>query len=339
MLVVGPSWVGDMVMAQSLFRLLNRQRPGIVIDVIAPEWSTALLSRMPEVRNAVILPVGHGQLGIGTRRALGRRLRDEQYARAIVLPRSLKSALVPFFAAIPVRTGFRGEWRYGLLTDVRTLDKRRLSQTVTRFLALGLPENSELPDPPRPRLKVDPENLDRLRARFGLERELIVALMPGAAYGPAKCWPLEYFSELAATLAARDFKLIVLGSAGEREAGETIRRQGGEQVVNLCGETRLEDAVDILSAASAAVSNDSGLMHVAAAAGTHVVALYGSTTPKMTPPLTDASTILYLGLGCSPCFERTCPLGHLRCLREILPATVADAVARVTDRGPDPVSP
>jgi heptosyltransferase-2 len=324
--VVGPAWVGDMVMAHSLFRLLGEQHPGVAIDVVAPAWSEPLLGRMDEVRKAVIMPLGHGEFGLAQRFRLGRELRGSNYDHAIVLPRSFKSALVPFFAAIPSRTGFRGEMRYGLLNDIRQLDRTTLTQTVTRFAALGLPADAPLTDLPTPRLSINHENLDRLRRELRIESQVTVALMPGAAYGPAKCWPIDYFAKLAASLIEREIGVIILGSAGEHDIGKRIQGTAGDRVLNLCGQTRLEDTVDLLSMVDVAVSNDSGLMHVAAAAGTHVVGLYGSSSVEMTPPLTKSKTIFYLGLECSPCFERECPLGHFRCLREISPVSVFEGV-------------
>jgi heptosyltransferase-2 len=322
-LVVGPAWVGDMVIAQSLFKLLTSRGAGR-IDVVAPGWSGPLLERMPEVRTAVAMPIGHGDLGLAVRRRIGRSLRSVGYDRAIVLPRSWKSALVPFFADIPERTGFDTELRYGLLNDRRELDREVLDQTVKRFLSLGLPRGATLPTPPEPSLEIRPERFAELAGQFEL-RCPAVALMPGAAYGPAKCWPLEHYAELAAAILASGRQVWVLGSAADRAAGEKIVAAAAG-TINLCGETQLVDTVDLLAACDAAVSNDSGLMHVAAAAGTRVVGIYGSSSPNYTPPLTDQREIIYLGLDCSPCFKRECPLGHLRCLREISAARVAAAL-------------
>jgi lipopolysaccharide heptosyltransferase II len=332
-LVVGPSWVGDMVMAQALYRVLAARTPTPELHVLAPPWSLPLLARMPEVAKSIELAAGHGELKLGLRRSLGLSLRAEHYTEAIVLPRSLKAALVPWFARIPKRTGFRGEWRYGLLNDVRELDRERLDQTVKRFIALGLEANAELPgELPaewRPRLRVDDANLARLRQEHGLGGEPIVALMPGAEYGPAKRWPAPSFAVLARSLAQAGRSVLLLGSAKERELGEEIRvPAGGARVRNLCGKTTLGDVVDLLAAADAAVSNDSGLLHVAAAAGAPLVAIYGSSSPTFTPPLTARATILYRGIECSPCFARECPLGHLRCLREIEPGDVLAAVEK-----------
>ncbi len=315
-----------MVMAQSLFRLLRTQEPDMAIDVVGPPWSVPLVGRMPEVRRGLPLAVAHAELAFTARRTLGLALRAASYDRAIVLPRSFKSALVPWFARVPVRTGFAAELRGLLLNDVRPLDRRVLDQTVKRFLALGLPAGGSLPLPLPPELRVDAANRQALLARFGLGARPAIALMPGAAYGPAKQWPIDSFTALARLLGDQGLDVWVLGSADEQPLGEQIRTGAGAHVFNLCGQTSLEDTVDLLSATRAAVTNDSGLMHVAAAAGTHVVALYGSSSPHFTPPLTERKTIHYLGLACSPCFQRECPLGHLNCLRQISPESVAAAV-------------
>ena len=327
-LIVGPSWVGDMVMAQSLFMTLKAAGP-CEIDVLAPGWSLAILERMPEVRRGIAMPLGHGQFELGVRWRLGRELAKTRYDQAIVLPGSLKSAFAPFFAGIPQRTAFRGEMRFGLVNDMRRLDKAALPMTVQRFVALGLPAGKPLPQPlPRPRLGANPANQVRLRADHGLDAgRPAVAFMPGAEYGPAKQWPLPHFAALARELAARGFEVWVLGSAKDAPAGEEIRATAGDGVHNLCGRTQLGDAVDLLAMSAAAVTNDSGLMHVAAALDRPLVAVYGSSTPDHTPPLSERVAVRYLRLECSPCFARVCPLGHTRCLHEITPASVLDALA------------
>ena len=317
-------------MAQSLFILLKQRNPDAVIDVLAPAWSEPMLARMEQVRRTVVMPVGHGELRLSERFRVGRELRSAGYDRAIVMPRSMKSALAPYFAGIPSRTGFRGEMRYGLLTDVRKRDRKTLDQTIKRFLTLGLPPGAPIPDPPTPSLIVNERNRSVWAERFDLDCSgAAVALMPGAAYGPAKCWPIEYFVQLAVELSSAGSQVWVLGSEGDRDVGEEIRIKAGKGTVNLCGQTRLEDTVDILSAAGIAVTNDSGLMHVAAAADTHVLAIYGSSSPAFTPPLTQRQTIFYLDLECSPCFRRECPLGHLNCLRHITPEMVFAGVRQV----------
>lgn len=316
-----------MVMAQSLFMLLKERHPETVIDVLAPAWSLPLISRMPEVGRGIPMPAGHGELNFRKRRELGQRLRAAHYSRAIVLPRSLKAALVPWFAGIPRRTGFRGEMRYRLINDMRPLDRQLLDQTVKRFLALGLPRGEAPRQVPQPRLTVSESAGAGLMERLGIvTTRPVAAMMPGAEYGPAKCWPLEDFAALATMLGKAGYDVWILGSENDRDAGERIAAESPAR--NLCGQTDLVDAVDLLGRTEVAVSNDSGLMHVAAAVGTRVVALYGSSTPRYTPPLADNAVVHYLDLDCSPCFKRECPLGHLRCLREIEPRAVFDSIVQ-----------
>lgn len=323
-LVVGPAWVGDMVVTQSLFISLKQMNPDCHIDVLAPGWSLPLIARMPEVRRGIEMPVAHGEFAFGKLRRLGIGLRESSYDRAIVLPRKLKAALVPWFARIPRRTGYRGESRFGLINDMRPLDKSLLTQTVQRYVALGAEQSPrQAPQVPVPKLRVDQDNRARLLQALGLKTDKpIVALMPGAEYGPAKQWPPEYYAELAKSLSQAGDQVWVMGSAKEVELGASIAADAGPAVTNLCGRTQLVDTVDLLSLCNRAVTNDSGLMHVAAAVGIPLVAIYGSSTPDYTPPLTDRADILYLRLSCSPCFERTCPLGHTQCLRQISPQHV-----------------
>jgi heptosyltransferase-2 len=324
-LIVGPSWVGDMVMAQALFMLLKEREATRHIDVLAPGWSLPIVARMPQVRRGIDAETGHGELGLGKRRRFGRDLRKQSYDRAIVLPRSLKSALIPWFARIPQRTGFRGESRYMLINDMRPFDKALLDQTVKRFVALGLDRGEPLPEIPYPALMVDTGNQRRVMDALGITTARpVVAMMPGAEYGPAKCWPPEYFAELAELLTGRGYDVWILGSDKDAAAGKQIAATSDAR--NICGQTSLEDVIDLLGYARQAVSNDSGLMHIAAAAGTHVHGIYGSSSPGFTPPLTGTRHIHHLGLDCSPCFERECPLGHLRCLREIRASQVYEAV-------------
>lgn len=324
-LVVGPSWVGDMVMAQSLFLFLKQRHPDRHIDVLAPDWSQPLLTRMPEVRHALSLPVGHGTLGLGIRYRTGRRLRG-RYGQAIVLPNSFKSALPPFHANIAIRTGFLGELRWGLLSDIRPLDKRRLPRTVDRFLALGRepgeawPPHQAAPEPlPPPRLTVAPAKAAATWEKLGLPpvSSPLLALCPGAEYGPAKCWPPGHFADLAATMASRGWHVVICGSPKEAALGAEIADQAGPQCVNLAGRTTLDEVVEVLSLASSVVSNDSGLMHVATALDRPVVALFGSSDPDHTPPLGPRTRVLTLRLPCAPCFRRHCPEKHLRCLTDI----------------------
>jgi len=325
-LIVGPSWVGDMVMMQSLCIVLKQQDPDVVIDVVAPSWSLPILRRMDQVRDAVVLDLGHGQLGLRRRWQLGRALSKNKYSRAIVIPRSLKAALVPFAAKIRVRRGYLGEQRYLLLNDIKKLDKQILKQTVQRYVALAH-HDQMVPVTPFPELEISDRGRDELIKRFRLKEGGVVALLPGAEYGPAKQWPLEYFSEVGEALCDRGKQVVVIGSAKDRAAGEEIASRADGKILNLCGKTSLEEAVDLLSLCQTVVTNDSGLMHVAAAVGVNVVAIYGSSTPDYTPPLTEKASVLYRRLECSPCFDRQCRFGHTECLTQVTPQQVLEQVA------------
>lgn len=318
-LIVGPSWIGDMVMAQSLFITLKKQYPGCTIDVLAPEWSLPMLQRMDEVDEAIALPVGHGEFAFGTRCKIGRELRSKGYSQAIVIPRSFKSALVPFFANARVRTGYRGEMRYGLLNDIRSLDKKLLTQTVQRYVALGSERKSPLPPKtPYPKLRVDEENQQRVLQKLDLNLDKpVIGFMPGAEYGPAKQWPTSYYGRLAQRLAEDGYQIWIFGSKKDQEVTDKIKNIGGGAVTNLAGRTELVDVVDLLALCKLSVCNDSGLMHVAAAVDRPLVAIYGSSTPDYTPPLSDRASVCYLGLECSPCFKRECPKHTYECLNNI----------------------
>lgn len=324
-LVIGPSWVGDMILAQSLFMQLKAERPGCVIDVAAPGWTLPLLARMPEVRHGIALPFRHGSLDLGARIRLGRGLRQEGYTQAILLPNSLKSAILPYAAGIPRRTGFPGELRYGLLNDIRPLDKSRLPMTVQRFVALGQAPDATLPEPlPRPRLASDPAHAQAILRKLGMDapRVPILGLCPGAEYGPAKRWPEQHYADVARWALERGWQVWLFGSEKDRPVTQAINRMSGALCLDLGGKTTLEEAIDLMALTHAVVSNDSGLMHLAAALDKPVVAIYGSSDPQHTPPMSEKATILYLGLSCSPCFKRECPLGHLDCLRQLKPENV-----------------
>lgn len=329
-LVVSPPWVGDTVMTQALYKTLKAQRPQRDIDVLAAGWSLPLLSRMPEVRHGIELPFAHGELAFGKRREMGRKLRENKYAHALVLPRSSKSAWLPFFAGIPKRTGYLGEMRFGLVNDIRRLDKSVLRTTVQRYVALAQPPDAQQPPAiPPPSLHIDKQNQTTLLNQFELDNSRpVVAMMPGAEYGDAKRWPCSRFGELAKRLVGDGCAVWVLGSEKESALGEEIVAAAGSATHNLCGRTRLEDVCDLLAMAAVSVSNDSGLMHVAGAVGSHVIGIYGSSTPEYTPPLNQNSSVIYLGIECSPCFERQCPLGHLACLKGISVDNVEREVRR-----------
>jgi heptosyltransferase-2 len=315
-----------MLMAQSLFKALAARHPGLALDVLAPAWSHGILARMPEVRRALVAPFAHGRFGLGERWRLGRELAREGYDQAIVLPNSWKSALVPFFAGIPLRTGYLGEFRHGLLNDRRRLDPRAMPRLVERYSALAAPAgaaSSQVPTAPQPLLAVHPDAQKASLARLGLQRDRrILALCPGAEFGPAKRWPEAHYAAVAHAKLEQGWQVWLFGSAKDSPVTEAIDQLSGGACANLAGRTTLEETVDLLACAAAVVSNDSGLMHIAAAVDVPVIAVYGSTDPGYTPPYSDRAQVVRLGLECSPCFKRECPLGHLDCLNKLGPERV-----------------
>jgi len=314
-----------MVLSQVLYRHLAQTRPRVVIDVLAPPRSAPLLQCMPEVRRAIELPVVSGELGLARRRRLGRELRGT-YDEAIVLPNSFKSALVPWFAGIARRTGWRGEMRYGLLNDLRRLDPAALPQMAQRFAALGLPAGAPLPARlPRPCLSVDTAHARRTRARHGLMADSpLLALCPGAEFGGAKRWPPAHYAMLARHYLAEGWQVALFGSAADRPVCASILRTVGAAAHcrDLAGRTTLTEAVELLSMADAVVSNDSGLMHIAAALDRPLLAIFGATSARFTPPLAEGAAVVQSALDCAPCFQRECPLGHHRCMRDTSPDLV-----------------
>jgi heptosyltransferase-2 len=337
-LVVGPSWIGDTVLAQPLLKLLHQRHPALELDMLVPGWTGPVVRRMPEVRRAIASPFEHGELQFAERRDLGRELRPERYDQAIVLPNTFKSAFVPLFARIPRRTGYRGEMRWGALNDVRTLNEAALPQMAQRYAALALEPGEELllPELPSPSLEVDESERVATLAALGLSGVTrAVALCPGAEYGPAKRWPPSYFAELARALSSHGDAVWLIGSAKDAQIGQDIVRLSDGACLNLCGKTTLDQAVDLLASVRLVITNDSGLMHVAAALNTDVIAIYGSSTPAFTPPLSPRARIVKLDIACSPCFERTCPLGHFNCMMQLKPQRVLEHItspARHTHR-------
>jgi heptosyltransferase-2 len=323
-LVIAPSWVGDAVLAQPMFRRLHERHADLVLDILAPAWTHALFARMPEIASTIASPFGHGELALRRRYMLGRQLAVQRYAQAIVLPNSFKSALVPFFAGIPLRTGFIGEARWGLLNDARHLDKQALPLMIERFAVLAAARNERLQRPlPAARLEVGAAQRAATLGRLGLTPTRPVAVLcPGAEYGPSKRWPPEYFAELARKLADADYAVWLAGSARDLAIGEAIVQLSGRACINLCGKTTLAEAIDLISCAALVVSNDSGLMHIAAALDIPLVALFGSSSPAFTPPASPHATIVRLDLPCSPCFQRECPLGHFNCMLHLRPDQV-----------------
>lgn len=332
-LVIGPSWVGDMMMSQSLYRTLKAMHPEAAIDVMAPAWCRPLLSRMPEVNEALSMPLGHGALALGERRQLGIALRSKGYDRAYVLPNSFKSALVPFFAGIKQRIGWRGEMRYGLLNDIRVLDKPAFPLMVERYVALAYPRERiksarDLPQPLLwPQLQVSEEEKASTAAAFSLDSARpAIGFCPGAEFGPAKRWPHYHYAELAQQLIDQGYQILLFGSAKDQETGQQILQSLTENARSFCrnlaGETQLEQAVILLAHCEAVVSNDSGLMHIAAALNRPLVALYGPSSPDFTPPLSQQARVIRLITGYHKVRKGDADQGYHQSLIDIQPARV-----------------
>jgi heptosyltransferase-2 len=325
-LIIGPSWVGDMVLAHSLFQSLKAQNPNTIIDVAAPTWTLPLLARMPEINQAIALPFKHGQLALLERIRFGRSLKTSGYTQAILLVNSFKSAILPLAAGIPQRTGFLGEFRHGLLNDIRALNKTKLPRTVDRFVALGMGnEDQVLPQISNPKLIADQNNALRVLEKNGMNKpeQKILGLCPGAEYGEAKRWPAEYYAEVANKALNKGWQVWLFGSDKDIPVTTTINDLVRGRCQDWGGKTHLGEAIDLMSLCDTVISNDSGLMHVAAALDKKLIAIYGSSDPHHTPPMHPDAVVEYLGLDCSPCFKRECPLGHLNCLKQISPIKVS----------------
>ncbi len=329
-LIVAPAWIGDAVLSQPLLARLHQQHPDVQLDILAPAWVAPVYERMPETGDILHNPFAHGTLALRERWRLAQTLAGRAYERAYILPNSFKSALIPFFAGIPERIGFTGEARYGLINRRHTLDQHALPLMVERFAQLAEPPGIPPPHPlPYPKLTSTEKRQSETLKALGLEEDQRpVVFCPGAEYGPAKRWPAGHFAALARALAERGHAVWLLGSDKDALTGEEIRERAPGICRNLCGVTRLEQAIDLIAAAELTVCNDSGLMHIAAALGKPLVALFGSSSPTFTPPLSGHAHILSLQLTCSPCFKRTCPLGHLDCLKHLEPDRVLAACLR-----------
>jgi heptosyltransferase-2 len=316
-LIVAPSWVGDAILSEPLVAVLREPLGEPIVDVLAPPWCAAVYARMRGIGHIVENPLGHGELGLGRRRALAREIRARAYTRAFILPNSFKSALIPWFAGIPRRIGYAGEARRALLTETRRLDPKAIPRLVDRFVALAVPMGRLIPTPPAPVLVPNAANAAAAMRALKLSTHRPIAIFcPGAEYGPAKRWPAEHFIALARRLLEEGYAVWLLGSPNDQAAALPIAA-AIPGVRDLTGRTDLGTAIDLLSLASVVVSNDSGLMHAAAAVGRPLVALFGSSSPDYTPPLSPLAQIAKIDIACSPCFQRECPLGHFKCMREL----------------------
>src|SRR6266852_9193615 len=325
-LIVPYMWIGDFVRCHTVVKLLKQRLPSAPIDILTTSMVAPLLDYMPGVRKGVVADLPRKRLALSDHRALAQRLRAEKYGQALVMPRTWKSALAPWLAGIPERTGFAGEVRFGPLNDVRW-GERALPRMIDRCAALALPKDAPLPAAyPLPELKVAPAEIAAWRQRLGLaDRGPVAAFAPGAV-GPSKRWPAASYAEVARRLGEQGFSVWVLGGPGEHPLAAEIAA-GGDHVRDLTGGD-LRNAILALAAADVAISNDSGLLHVAAALGTPSIGIFGPTRPWHWAPLNPLAAVIETqnALACRPCHKPTCRLKHHRCMRDIPMEQVAAAV-------------
>jgi heptosyltransferase-2 len=325
-LVISPNWIGDAVMAQPLLRLLKRARPERAIDVLAPPQVVPVWRRIQEADDILATPFRHRALQLGERLRYARLLKRRGYRDAYVLPNTLKYALIPWLARIPHRIGYKGESRYGIV-NVMHHDERPQRSMVPFYAALsrepGLPLHDPRWETMRPRLVVAGEETERVAARLAVDLgRPLIAFAPGAEFGSAKRWPPAYYGALARQVvrALPGAQIALMGSPNDHDTCKQVQAcagQAGSGMLNLSGQTSLDDAITLLAQATAVVANDSGLLHVASALNRPVVALYGSTDPDYAPPLSDLARTVSLRLPCSPCRQRECPLGHHDCMNNM----------------------
>jgi heptosyltransferase-2 len=333
-LIVPYMWIGDFVRCHTVVRLLRAGLPHSPIDVLTTSMVAPLLDYMPDVRKGIVWDLPRKRLALGQHRALAARLRAEGYGRALVMPRTWKSALAPFLAGIPQRTGFAGEARFALVNDLRW-GERALPRMIDRCVALALPKCAAMPDDyPLPQLVVPKPETAAWRRRLGLtESRPVVALAPGAV-GPSKRWPAAYYAQAAQRLAAEGFSIWVLGGPGEAALAAEIAA-GSDEVRDLT-DADLRHAILALASVDVAVSNDSGLLHVAAALGTPSIGIFGPTSPWHWAPLNKLAAVIETSaeVACRPCHRPTCRYGHHRCMREIAPDRVVAATLAVLAPAP-----
>lgn len=328
-LVIAPQWIGDAVMTEPLLRVLAQR--GETLSVAAMPWVAPIYRAMPQVTEVIELPFPRGGLHWAARRNLAQQWRS-RFERAYVGPNSWKSALLPWMAGIPVRVGYHGETRFGLLNQrIPNPEKDQRGAMVAHYLALA---QIEADSSVQPKLDLSLDLLKTTLLNFDLKLGAYAVFAPGAEYGPAKRWPAAYFAEMGLRTG---LPVVLLGSAKEAalcdDIAKRINQERPKNARNLAGKTDLSQAMALIASSQAMLSNDSGLMHVAAAMGVPQVAVFGSSSPLHTPPLSDKAVVLWLkneasyqpALDCAPCFERSCPLGHLRCLNDLTPERVEQA--------------
>ena len=332
-LIIAPNWIGDAVSTQPLLANLKVLYPNSKIDILASNWVASVYRACSEVHEVIEAKFEHKKLQWNLRKQLAKVIEAKNYQACFVLPNSFKSALIPWLANIPFRIGYRGELRFGLINlALNNPSKVNRPPMVEHYLALSqlLKDDESIPlDRLVPKLNVSGAAKQQVEQKLQgakINSDSIYTICPGAEYGPSKRWPIEYFAVLAQQLIKQNSnnQIILLGSKSDHSLAQEITSQGQQasNIHNWCGNTSLDEAIALIGMSKTVVSNDSGLMHIAAALQIPQVAIFGSSDPAHTPPLSDRAKIIWLNISCSPCYKRVCPLGHLRCLKDILPEQV-----------------
>lgn len=350
-LIIAPSWLGDIIMSQSLFKVLKQQHPKAQLCIYAPTYAHSILKRMDEIDEILTNPFAHKEFNLSKRYSEGRRLQAMDFTQAYILPNSFKSALIPFFAHIKERIGFKGESRYIVLNCMRH-DKKSFTRMVERYVALAhindekVVDSHTLPAFPYPSLHVHDLSTDEyqnlgLTAPNSADSRPWIALGCGANYGPSKLWPVEYFATVSAHFIAQGFAILAIGSAKDQDTitkiAATLQKHAPNAMPHfhdLSGKTNLTTALDLVGHCHAAVCNDSGLMHTVAAADVPQICIFGSTSTKYTPPLSKKAICIESTQPCHPCFARTCKYGTYQCQKEITPEQVISKLQSLLEQYP-----
>ena len=325
-LIIGPNWLGDIILSIPLLKSLRSK--GHHITYMAPKSYQPIINKIKEIDLFIPTSFTSGKLEFRKRRVLGHSLR-QTFDQSYILPNSWKSAHIAYAAKIPHRAGFLGEVRWGMLTHIHRKPLDPLISTAQKFLSLS---GASLTPEYYPQLQINNEQQQKLINTYGLNpHKKILALCPGAIFGPSKRWPLYHFISLTTFFPTHEWDIYLFGGPLEKNLADEFSSRCPREFYNFVGKLSLDEMTDLLSLASVSVTNDSGLLHVSAALNLKIVALYGSTHPKIAPPLCKHHRIHYLNLPCQPCKKRICPLSHLKCLHDVTAEEVYQSIEQLLE--------
>ena len=323
-LIVAPAWIGDLIISSAFINALKKSNTDLQIDLLINENLSDIAALLPNITNIINSKTTHGKLSLFYRLQLGLELRKNNYSKSYILTNSLKSAIIPFVAGIKDRISYLGEYRYGLVNRIiKKIDRKK--GMVNRYLNIL---HTEYTTDLQPSFDIG-DSQKKIEEKYSINTKYVV-ICPDAEYGPAKKWPAHNWVNLASNLIP-NYQVVFVGLDTSIK-NKINSLESTNNIINLIGKTNLKDAVEVLSNAECVVSNDSGLMHLSSAVNTPIVGIYGSSSPRYTPPLCEASRheIIYKDLDCSPCFKRSCPLGHTNCLNYITVDTVLSSIEKLT---------